>query len=147
MLAEVRYPGGEVIYHNYDARGAQTQALKTGIPDQAWECDAAGRAIHSRQGDANLYYHYDEAGLRTALALELDEVTYWTHYEQEERGLLSALCDPWEQATYYAYDPRGLQLTRRLPNQVTSYYNYDDAGQVQSLLHAGTGGLLQSLYY
>ncbi|MCE5217539.1 hypothetical protein LLH03_10995 [bacterium] len=64
-----------------------------------------------------------------------------------ERGLLSALCDPWEQATYYAYDPRGLQLTRRLPNQVTSYYNYYDAGQVQSLLHAGTGGLLQSLYY
>ena len=33
----------------------------------------------------------------------------------------------------YAYDPRGLQLTRRLPNQITSYHNYDDAGRLGTL--------------
>ena len=41
----------------------------------------------------------------------------------------------------------GRTTAKRLPNNVTSYYNYDQASQVASILHAGPGGLLQSLYY
>lgn len=39
------------------------------------------------------------------------------------------------------------EVIKKLPDGVVSYHNYDAAGQVGSILHVASSGLLQSLYY
>ena len=68
MLSEQRYLSGDTIYYEYDARGAQTSVKKTGIGDEAFQYDDAGRLIrHTQWGSEHIYFSYDPAGNRTVM--------------------------------------------------------------------------------
>jgi YD repeat-containing protein len=145
VLSELRYPSGDTIYYEYDARGAQTSVKKTGIGDEALQYDSAGRLIcHTQWGNQSFYFNYDAAGNRTVM---INPDAQSTYYAYDARNLLQSLTDPWGYTTYYQRDALGLEIAKRLPNGVTTYHNYDAARQVTSILHVGSSGTLQSLYY
>ncbi|MEN6645437.1 MAG: hypothetical protein ABFE08_23585 [Armatimonadia bacterium] len=70
-----------------------------------------------------------------------------TYRAYDARNLLSALTDPLGQTVYYERDELGREVAKALPNGVTTYHNYDIVGQVESIIHQGPSGVLQSLYY
>lgn len=147
VLSELRYPSGNAIYYEYDATGAVTGVQKTGVEDQSWEYDAAGRVTHFAQGGNDLYYQYDAADRRSAMTQVVGEDLLTTYYEYRSCGKLNSITDPWGREVSYDYDDLGRQTAKVLPNGVTTYHNYDAASQVTQVAHLGPSGVLLSFDY
>ena len=124
-----------------------TGVQKTGVEDQSWEYDAAGRVLHFSQGGNHLYYQYDPAGRRTAMTQVVDEDLLTTYYTYRACGSLNSITDPWGNAVSYDYDDLGREIAKALPNGVTTYHNYDAASQVTQVAHLGPNGVLLSFDY
>lgn len=106
---EVRYPSGDMIYYYHDRADATSLVLKTGVPQEAFDYDAAGRVVRSAvtsygtppAGVAvsglpmglnspgfgasgatryQMYYTYDGAGSRTQMGFLGGGVAYFTYY-------------------------------------------------------------------
>jgi YD repeat-containing protein len=119
--------------YSYDAAGRLTSAYQSSpsYESDSFEYDPAGRVI-ARTNSAyggTLYFQYDLAGRRTAVADPKGGVVYYTY---DKRGLITRVDASWG-STFYTFDARGALLTRHLPNNSSTYYTYDAAGRLSKL--------------
>ena len=93
--------------------GAQASVKKTGIGDEAFQYDNAGRLIrHTQWGNQHFYFSYDSAGNRTVM---INPDAQQTYYGYDARNTLSALTDPWGHTSYHQRDPIGREIAKLLP--------------------------------
>jgi YD repeat-containing protein len=132
-LTAIAFPDGVAPSFSYDAAGRLTSAYQSSpsYESDSFECDPAGRLIARTNWayGGTLYFQYDAAGRRTAVADPKGGVVY---YAYDSRGLITRVDASWG-STFYTFDARGALLTRRLPNNSCTYYTYDAAGRLAKL--------------
>jgi YD repeat-containing protein len=132
-LTAIAFPDGAAPSFSYDAASRLTSAYQSSPPyeSDSFEYDAAGRVIARTNWatGGTLYFQYDLAGRRTALADPKGGVVYYTY---DKRGLITRVDASWG-STFYTFDARGALLTRHLPNNSCTYYTYDAPGRLTKL--------------
>jgi RHS repeat-associated protein len=132
-VTAIAFPDGAAPSFSYDAAGRLTSAYQSSpsYESDSFEYDPAGRVIARTNWayGGTLYFQYDLAGRRTAVADPKGGVVYYTY---DKRGLITRVDASWG-STFYTFDARGALLTRHLPNNSCTYYAYDAAGRLSKL--------------
>ena len=146
-------PNGEVNHIRYaDEREVRLSynALKQLTEMEDWlgitriENDPLGRVIKVEYPDGKkVGYTYGRAGERTSLTYPDGRKV---SYEYDSQLRLSALRDG-EKTISYAYNPLGQLVEKSFPNGMSTSYVYNEKGQLLSLIHQDTEGILDAYSY
>ena len=146
-------PNGEVNHIRYaDEREVRLSynALKQLTEMEDWlgitriENDPLGRVTKVEYPDGKkVGYTYGKAGERTSLTYPDGRRV---SYEYDNLMRLSALSDG-EKTISYAYNPLGQLKKKNFPNGMSTSYAYNEKGQLLSLIHKDTEGILDAYSY
>ncbi len=142
QLTGMTFPGGSATY-DYDDLGRRIEMLDgTGLT--TWTYDAASRvtAVASPQG--TLGYTYNAAGQRSAMTLPGSRTLT---YAYDSGGRLDSVTDWASRTISFDYDVNGNRTLIKRPNGVDSTYSYDAANRLAAIVHADSGGTIESFSY
>jgi len=138
---QINYPDGSTLSMTYDAVGDRLTAVNA-LGSWAWAYNANGwvTSAQSPMAPAATQYQYDNEGHRTQIT-DPDGNAITTAYDHGYRvASVGFPVSGQAQTVTYQRDPRGLVISRALPNGVASTYVYDALGRTTSIRHAQSGG-------
>jgi RHS repeat-associated protein len=142
-LVEEQYEDGSRVSYVYDAYGRLVWADDSAGGLFSYAYDLAGRTTTTAGPFGAVEYTYDPLGqVLSRQVMGQPPVDY----SYDPTGNLLSATMPQAGVTY-AYDPRNLPLMLARSNGVTTTYSYDALGQVLSIIHANSGGVLNTQTY
>jgi RHS repeat-associated protein/uncharacterized repeat protein (TIGR01451 family) len=157
--------------YEYDAVGRLTKVNWPDTSSTTFAHDGLGRLTHAENADATVDLGYNLSDLVTSIAthgqsgsgLPTTSVTYGydslgnrtsmvsaagaTAYQYDDFDQLSSLDDPTLGLFGFHYDGLGHPTAIERPNGVDTAFTWDAAGQLNSIIHSGPGGVVDSTAY
>ncbi|MDD3361691.1 MAG: DUF6531 domain-containing protein [Hespellia sp.] len=142
-ISRIQYADGREVKLSYNPL-RHLQEMEDWIGVTKIQNDVLGRAEKVTYPDGKqAAYTYGKAGERTSLTYPDGRTV---HYGFDEHLRLSELKDG-DRVITYGYDQAGMLAEKHFPNGMFTQYSYDKKGQIRSLIHHDTQGMLDQYRY